>query len=307
MSRDNAPGTPNETTAGDMVEAQTTAPASMQGGHPRQASRKSELTLDVLPVRSTTAYKALRRTIAVGFTLVVAMSAGIVYTMAKTVISGAVIANGTLTAEGGPPARAAPVRRRGRADHGRRRPARGGRAAAPEAGHDGGRGAAVERDEQPPAASRCASTASLAERGDGEDEVIYRNVSQDFFAARPHLDWILETEKRQFDLRRDEREGQRAQLRERAEQMREQVAGDTAQLEAAENQIQTISKELDGLRDLFRRKLVPYQRVSELERDLSELQGRRGALKSSIAGRATAAWPRSSCRSSRSTRTCAPS
>src|SRR5262249_9162898 len=57
-------------------------------------------------------------------------------------------------------------------------------------------------------------------------------------------------ERKQFEIRRQARSGQRKQLQERIVQAREEIVGDTAQLTSKDNQIQWIEKELAGVNEL---------------------------------------------------------
>lgn len=82
----------------------------------------------------------------------------------------------------------------------------------------------------------------------------------------------------QFATRRSAREGQRAQLRERIAQLSDEVRGLEAQIVSKNNQVDWINKELVGVNNLWQKKLIPYTRVSSLERDKERLDGERGQL-----------------------------
>jgi HlyD family secretion protein len=101
----------------------------------------------------------------------------------------------------------------------------------------------------------------------------------------PEVQKALDDERRLFDKRRSQREGQKAQFRERIEQLREEIAGINAQIASRDQQLGFLKTELDGLRDLFRRNLVPTARVMPLERESANITGQRGQL---IASRAQA-------------------
>lgn len=85
-------------------------------------------------------------------------------------------------------------------------------------------------------------------------------------------------ERRQFDVRRQAREGQKAQLKERVAQLKEEIGGYAAQISSKDNQIDWIKKELVGVYDLWTKSLIPYTRVTALERDKERLEGERGQL-----------------------------
>jgi HlyD family secretion protein len=90
-------------------------------------------------------------------------------------------------------------------------------------------------------------------------------------------------ELRQFATRHATREGQRSQLNERTAQLKEEIRGYEAQTVSKSNQITWIEKELKGVNDLWAKNLVPYTRVTALERDKERLDGERGQLIASIA------------------------
>lgn len=106
----------------------------------------------------------------------------------------------------------------------------------------------------------------------------------------PDVEKAVSGELRQFESRRKSREGQKGQLRERIAQLREETGGYEAQIISKIRQIEWIAKELVGINDLWEKNLVPYSRVTSLERDKERLEGERGQLIASIAqakGKAT--------------------
>ena len=97
-------------------------------------------------------------------------------------------------------------------------------------------------------------------------------------------------ERKQFETRRTSREGQKSQLRERIVQLGQEVSGYEAQAASKIKQLEWITKELVGVNDLWEKNLVPYTRVTSLEREKERLEGERGQLIASIAqtkGKAT--------------------
>ena len=88
----------------------------------------------------------------------------------------------------------------------------------------------------------------------------------------------LASERKLFDLRRSARQGQKAQLRERIAQLKEEISGLTSQQFAKTNEITLIRRELDGVRDLWEKKLVPITRLTQLEREATRLEGERGQV-----------------------------
>jgi HlyD family secretion protein len=96
--------------------------------------------------------------------------------------------------------------------------------------------------------------------------------------GNPDVAKAVNGELKQFETRRSAREGQRSQLRERIAQLQEEIRGYQAQVVSKDNQIAWIVKELVGVHDLWKKNLVPYTRVTALERDKERLEGERGQL-----------------------------
>jgi HlyD family secretion protein len=89
---------------------------------------------------------------------------------------------------------------------------------------------------------------------------------------------LIEGERRLFSARTSGREGQKAQLRERVAQLRQEIAGLTEQAAAKSREIALITTELKGVRELYAKNLIPYSRLTALERDAARLEGERGQL-----------------------------
>jgi HlyD family secretion protein len=94
---------------------------------------------------------------------------------------------------------------------------------------------------------------------------------------------VLRGEERLFAIRRSAREGQRAQLKERIGQFKEEIRGLTEQVKAKEAELELIQQELAGVRDLWEKHLVPIMRLTSLQRDAARLGGEHGSLLASIA------------------------
>jgi HlyD family secretion protein len=114
----------------------------------------------------------------------------------------------------------------------------------------------------------------------------------DLLARRhePDVEKAVTGELRQFESRRKSREGQKGQLRERIMQLREEITGYDAQIASKVKQLEWITKELIGVNELWQKNLIPYTRVTSLERERERLEGERGQLIASIAqskGKAT--------------------
>lgn len=89
---------------------------------------------------------------------------------------------------------------------------------------------------------------------------------------------LVDSESRLFASRVAGREGQKAQLRERVSQLREEITGLIEQAAAKDREIALIGTELKGVHELYAKNLVPLSRVTALERDGARLQGERGQL-----------------------------
>lgn len=86
-----------------------------------------------------------------------------------------------------------------------------------------------------------------------------------------------------FKLRSDVRAGKRAQLEERIAQLGDEIAGLSQQKTAKAREMTLIGDELEGIRKLWKQKLVSIGRVTLLERDAARLEGEHGRLVAAIA------------------------
>ena len=127
-----------------------------------------------------------------------------------------------------------------------------------------------------------ARRARLEAERDAIDEVEF---PADLLAAAqdPEIRRVVTGERRLFELRRDAQQGQKAQLRERIAQYQDEVRGFTEQAAAKKKEIEFIQKELEGVRDLWSKSLIPITRLTALERDGARLEGERGLLIATIA------------------------
>jgi HlyD family secretion protein len=127
-------------------------------------------------------------------------------------------------------------------------------------------------------ARRARETAEL----DGEESVTF---PADLLERKddPEVGRLVSGESKLFDTRRKTREGLKAQLGERVLQSEEEIRGLIAQVASKDKQIEWIQQELEGVRDLWSKKLVQFQRVTALEREQARLEGERGQLVASIA------------------------
>jgi len=102
-------------------------------------------------------------------------------------------------------------------------------------------------------------------------------------ANEPTVANALTNERKLFELRRTARTGQKAQLKQRILQLQEEIGGLSAQQEAKSREIVLIGNELEGVRDLYKKNLVPITRLTALERDGAHIEGERAQLIASVA------------------------
>jgi HlyD family secretion protein len=124
--------------------------------------------------------------------------------------------------------------------------------------------------------------ARLEAERDGSSEVVFPD---DLVAAAgdPAVNHILIGERKLFALRREAILGQKAQLRERVSQLADEIRGLTEQAEAKGEEIRLVQLELGGVRELWQKNLVPITRLTAMERDAARLKGERGQLVASTA------------------------
>jgi HlyD family secretion protein len=122
-----------------------------------------------------------------------------------------------------------------------------------------------------------ARKARLAAERDGVDTVAPSPELADHLDD-PDVKEALNSERKLFDLRRQDRVGQKQQLQERITQLQQEISGLAAQQDAKKQQIGLIDQELQGVRDLYAKNLVQLNRLTSLERDEAQMQGELGQL-----------------------------
>ena len=129
-----------------------------------------------------------------------------------------------------------------------------------------------------------ARQARLESERDNADQIVFpkllleRARDTDSEAAR-----AIAAERSLFDLRRQARGGQKAQLKERSAQLQEEIKGYIGQAEAKQKEVDFIHQELEGVRTLWQKNLVPMNRLTALERDTARLEGEHSQLSGMIA------------------------
>ena len=99
----------------------------------------------------------------------------------------------------------------------------------------------------------------------------------------PNIAALIASETRLFELRVQAREGQKAQLREEVAQLENVIAGSQSELVANSRQLSLANQELEGIAELWRKKLVPLPRLTQLQREVARTEGENGKLMSDIA------------------------
>ena len=112
------------------------------------------------------------------------------------------------------------------------------------------------------------------------DEVAKLDIPDDLQRRmkEPNIARIVNGERSLFESRRESKLKQDQQLRERIAQFEKEGGGINAQIEAKSKEIELIGKELDGLKDLERQRLVTTNRMVALRREAARLGGERGQL-----------------------------
>jgi HlyD family secretion protein len=122
-----------------------------------------------------------------------------------------------------------------------------------------------------------ARKARLESERDGWDTVTFP-VQLVAGASDPERAAIMDSERKLFNLRKTARNGQKAQLRERMAQLQEEIAGLTGQQNSKTKEITLVERELAGVRELWKQNLVQIGRLTALEREAARLDGERGQL-----------------------------
>ena len=124
-----------------------------------------------------------------------------------------------------------------------------------------------------------AQQARLEAERDGADHVVFpATFVQKAQDPRSDVGRTMIAEQKLFDLRREARDGKKAQLKERIAQLKKEIQGYIGQTTAKEREIALINKELEGVRELREKNLVPLTRLTALERDAARIEGERNQL-----------------------------
>jgi HlyD family secretion protein len=127
-----------------------------------------------------------------------------------------------------------------------------------------------------------ARAARLQAEQQGLDKIVFAKSLLDH-AADPDVRDVMASESKLFDVRTTGRTGQKAQLRERVTQLKEEIQGLVAQAQAKDQEVALVDKELVGVRQLYDQHLVQLTRLTTLERDAARLAGEKAQYTASMA------------------------
>jgi HlyD family secretion protein len=122
-----------------------------------------------------------------------------------------------------------------------------------------------------------ARKARLESERDGSDHIAFPD-DLERRADVAEVARVMQGERKLFESRRGAREGQKAQLQQRIEQLNKELAGYEAQEHAKSKEITLIARELESARELWDKKLMPLARYTALQRDAARLEGEHGVL-----------------------------
>jgi HlyD family secretion protein len=100
---------------------------------------------------------------------------------------------------------------------------------------------------------------------------------------KPEIAALITGERTLFESRKSASAGQKAQLRERIAQLRDEIDGLTAQQDAKAAEIVLVKKELGGMEQLWNQNLMPISKLTAAQREAARLDGERAHLVSTAA------------------------
>lgn len=123
----------------------------------------------------------------------------------------------------------------------------------------------------------------LSAERDGAAAPVFDPELLEFSREHPKINSMMEGQTRLFEARRDTVARETEQLRERQQQIKEEITGAEAQQVALVSQLDFVGKELSDLKTLQKKGLAQASRVLALERENARLLGQRGELIANIA------------------------
>ena len=128
-----------------------------------------------------------------------------------------------------------------------------------------------------------ASFARLSTEQVGATEVEYPQSLTAAASDDAEVRKIVASQTRLFETRTEMHEARKRVLRQRIEQLNEQIKGLEAQAESSAKRLAIVAEELTAKRQLLKKELLPKPEVLRLEREEAEILGDRGEYLSSIA------------------------
>jgi HlyD family secretion protein len=127
-----------------------------------------------------------------------------------------------------------------------------------------------------------ARIARLSAERDGRDDQTLsgKTASKD---AAADSEQLFTSENTLFRARSDARRSQRELLRGRVTQLNDEIAGLDAQTKSKQTQSDLINQELQGVQQLWDKRLTPLTRLTSLQREAARLDGEKAQLVSSVA------------------------
>jgi HlyD family secretion protein len=120
-----------------------------------------------------------------------------------------------------------------------------------------------------------------AERDGRDDQTLMRKTAAEKRTANDEQ--LLTSESSLLEARANARRSQRELLRKRIAQLNEEIGGLEAQIKSKQTQSDLIAQELEGVQELYDKRLVPLTRLTTLQREAARLDGERGQLVSTTA------------------------
>jgi HlyD family secretion protein len=94
---------------------------------------------------------------------------------------------------------------------------------------------------------------------------------------------LVEGQRQLFDARLTAHVARKRVLRQRIEQLNEQIIGLQAQVDSSNSQLRLIAEELEGKEQLWAKNIVTKPEILKLKRQIAEIEGRRGEYMGAIA------------------------
>jgi HlyD family secretion protein len=126
-----------------------------------------------------------------------------------------------------------------------------------------------------------AREARLVAERDGEPKIVLPKRLTD--ESDPAVALVIAGQQKIFETRRSLLQSKTALIRQRIAQVQEEIVGLKAQEAATKKRIGFANEEMTGLRQLVEKGLERKPRLLQLERDIAEMEGKRGEIVASIA------------------------